>query len=255
VAELVVKDDIKNALEQRFSFVLEDAITYIYVRKEGIQDKEGLGGGNFTVAYSLFALLNLVSKVHYYLHDPQKFSNPDYRRKVKDLKDKVLIGDISAEEKKIIKSQLMLPRDMEVNEFNSFIDFARELEAKGLKIHETHESSHKDFSTIWSGFRNMLAHLATVQDGKGVMAYTLQKHWPSEIKKSTPLHLVLEMIKQEGTSFPPFFYVNSRPGWIMNVDAMVALIPDIKSRTIECVEESEMSAGELQRLLGFIKPS
>lgn len=251
----MIKEELISTLSQRFLFVFEDAKTYIYVRKEGLQDREGLGGGNFTIAYSLFALLNLASKVHYFLHKPQKFSNPEYQENVKELKDKILGSDISLYEKKIIKNQLMLPRDMETNELNAFIEFARELEAEGLIIRKEHDTSQNDYSTIWSGFRNMLAHLATVQSGKGVMAYTLEKHWPSAVSKSVPLDTVLEMIKNEGSGFPPFFYVDTRHGWIMNVDAMVALIPDIKSKTIQCIEESELPDRELQRLLDFIQPS
>ena len=251
----MIKDELISVLTQRVSFVFEDAKTYIYVRKEGIQDREGLGGGNFTVAYSLFALLNLAAKVHYFLHKPQNFSSLEYRSKVKDLKDKVLSGDLSSDEKKILKNQLMLPRDMETNEVNAFIEFARELEAEGLTIRKEHESSQSDYATIWSGFRNMLAHLATVQSGKGVMAYTLEKHWPAAARNSVPIDTVLEMIKIESSSFPPFFYVDSRQGWIMNVDAMVALIPDIQNKTIDCVSNSELPNSELERLLNFIQPS
>lgn len=172
----MIKAELTSALEERFTFVLEDAKTYIYVRKEGIQEREGLGGGNFSIAYSLFALLNLASKVHYFLHKPQKFTSIEYADKTKTLKEKILDGSWSHEDQRIIKDRFVIPRVMETNEHNAFIEFARELEDKGLKLHQEHETSHNDFSTIWLGFRNMLAHLATVQNGKGVMAYTLEKH-------------------------------------------------------------------------------
>lgn len=251
----MIKDDLKLALEERFSFVLEDAKTYIYVRKEGIQDREGLGGGNFAIAYSLFALLNLASKVHYFLHTPQKFTSIEYADKTKALKDKIINESRSAEEKKIIKDIFVIPRVMETNEHNAFIEFARELESKGIKIHEEHESSHKDFSTIWLGFRNMLAHLATVQNGKGVMAYKLEKHWPNNIRQSTPLDRVLDLIKNERLKFPPFFYVNNRSGWIMNVDVLVSLIPDIQSITYKCLEDSTLKDDQLKKLFDFIQPT
>lgn len=251
----MLKKELITVLSQRFSFVFQDAKTYIYVRKEGIQDKEGLGGGNFTIAYSLFALLNLASKVHYYLHKPQKFVDIELQNRIKDLKEKILATEITAEEKKLIKNQLIVSRIMEANELNAFVEFARELEEEGFKLREERDTSHDDYSTIWSGFRNMLAHLATVQNGKGVMAYTLEKHWPNEITKSTPLDNVLEIIKEDSSKFPPFFYVSTRQGWIMNVDALVALVPDIQKMTIQCIEESEMTDHELQRLLDFIQPS
>ena len=251
----MLKEELIKVLSQRFLFVFEDAKTYIYVRKEGIQDKERLGGGNFTIAYSLFALLNLASKVHYYLHKSQKFVDAELQNQVKDLKDKILANKLTTEEKKLIRNQMVIPRLMETNELNAFVEFARELEAEGLKLREEHGSSHDDYSTIWSGFRNMLAHLATVQDGKGVMAYTLEKHWPNEITKSTPLDNVLEIIKEDNSRFPPFFYVTTRRGWIMNVDALVALVPDIRDVTIKCIDESEMTDQELSQLLEFIQPS
>jgi hypothetical protein len=251
----MIKEELITALSQRFLFVFEDAKTYIYVRKEGIQDKEGLGGGNFTVAYSLFALLNLASKVHYYLHKPKKFTDDELQNRVKNLKDKILAIELTAEEKKLIKNHMIVPRIMETNELNAFVEFARELEADGLKLREEHDSSHDDYSTIWTGFRNMLAHLATVQNGKGVMAYTLEKHWPNEIIKSTPLDNVLKIIKEDSSKFPPFFYVSSRHGWIMNVDALLALIPDIENITIKCINESELTDHELEKLLEFIQPS
>lgn len=248
-----MKEEFKHILDSRIDFVLQDAKTYIYVRKEGLQESEGLGGGNFATAYALFALFNLISKVHYYLHKPSKFVSPDKVRQVQQLKQQ-LLEQSEADNKKLIRDSFMVPRELQTNELNAFVEFARELEETGLVLRLEHVNAHDDFATIWNGFRNMLAHLATVQDGKGIMAYELKKYWPDNINKSTSIDTVLREIRQDSDKFPPFFYVNSRSGWIMNIDALVAILDDVRALTNKCLDESTMTDDELDKLSMLLKP-
>lgn len=248
-----MKEGIKQALSQRVEFVLGDAKTYIYARKEGLVDAHGLGGGNFATAYALFALINLLSKTHYYLHKPSRFASPDDVAEAKQLKTS-LLQLLDAPYKRLARDNIRIPRIMETNEEEAFIDFAQELEVGGLRIWLHHDSVRKDLGVIWKGFRNMLSHVATVQDGKGIMAYSLRQYQP-ETGNSTTVNEILQELRMQQAEFPPFFYVNSRPGWVMNIDVTTALLDDMLRLTHNCIDQSDFDDVNLGHLLNLIKPT
>lgn len=232
---------IKHVISERIEFVFKDAKTYIYARKEGVLEKEDLGGGNFANAYAFLALMNLLSKIHYYLHKPDKFTSSKDVTAANELRER-LKKELSGKDKRILNSSFMVPRELQTNELNAFISFARELEAKGILLHEPHLDDQKDFSTIWNGFRNMLAHLATVQSGKGISAYSLEQHWPTGMLPATPLPVVMEKLKEEAPYFPPFHYDTDRSAWIFNVDTLIVLLEDIKAITLDCIDASSLTS-------------
>lgn len=205
-------NDVIRTIEDRIGGVCNDLKTFVYIRKNNLQhdvSNDSLGGGNITQALTLFTALNFLSKIHYFVH---KNGNVD----VIDGKPKI-------------------------NETDAFKILIRKLNSNDIKLGLPDDDT--TLNIAWSGFRNKLAHVNTVQDGKKVIVFVVNH-------------------PKEGVSVDDFLEKNSHHlsfkgdennrNWVLNADILLAKLPHIKDFVINQLKlkQGSIDLGILREVIG-----
>lgn len=140
--------------------IILDNNSYIYLNSERQDDikKYGIGSGTFTSAISLFALLNLLSKMHTILKNGEKKITTqvhidEYEKIKSEIKTK------NPENWKTIKKYLKKPRIGEINETDAFAEFIIDSPFDiGLD-----KTKQEEIKKTWSFFRNKLTHIISLK--------------------------------------------------------------------------------------------
>jgi hypothetical protein len=201
-------EDLKQVVRDRVLFITGDCSTFLHVKrcKNDLIGDWGSGGGNLLMATGLFALLNLLAKIHEHLVRPDSFVSSEDVTKVETTK-----SDIKTRlpEYKKALAKWRTPKVGEVNELNAFVRFATACQENGFDLGLR---STGDAEEVWRNFRNPLAHLAWVRDGTiASRAWMPDTSW-DDAKKDVR------------SSFPPFFK-NIKGQWVcysdrLNLDAI-----------------------------------
>lgn len=175
-------------IDDRIDGIANDLKAFVYIRIHSIQHgSDDIGGGNVTSAIALFSALNFLAKIQYYL----------------DKRGRTPIDDTG------------MPL---INEEVAFIHLVKKLADENISLGLPTDNMDA-LKLVWSGFRNKLAHVSTVQDGKQVMAYTITDA-PGGL---TPTLLLSEIKNEE-----PFQHDGQYRNWKLNVDVLLAKLPMIK---------------------------
>lgn len=126
-------------IDERVDGVYDDLKGFAYIRIHSLQHGEdNLSRGDITAAIALFSVLNFLGKIQYYL----------------DEKDKTPLEN---EDPKIVEEV-------------AFIHLVRKLSEAGIELGLPTDETDA-LKLVWNGFRNKLAHVSSVEDGKQVMVY------------------------------------------------------------------------------------
>lgn len=253
--DLPIKEALKLLISKRVEFVLADARTYIFVRMNGMLQREDMGGGNFATAYSQFALINFLAKTHYYIDRPDRFIKKTDVVTLQQHKRNIL-SQLDGSDKRFAKKWLRIPRALEVNEEDAFLHFAHNINNAGVNLYvpRTNQSEENDGRIIWKGFRNNLAHLAMVQQGKGIQTFTFEEYWDWQENSDQPLDTkqILNRVRKKAGKEPVFQW--NGDGWMMNIDILTALLEDIQRITNDRIDETDLTQQQLRQLLLLIEP-
>lgn len=206
-----MKNKIKKIIDQRVTGIYNDLKAFVYIRKHNLQHQEdGIGGGNITQAIALFTILNFLGKIQYFI---DKKSGIDLEEN----------GD---------------PKIIEEYAFYYLIDALRKAGIDlGLSIHD-----NETLGIVWKGFRNKLAHVSTVEDGKQVLVFT-----NSSSVSQYAIQQILENIKNK----IPFEHDGSNRNWRINVDILLAKLPEIKMAVVQNLNnENNLDLNLLRKVVG-----
>jgi hypothetical protein len=154
-----LNDKILQVLRNARLIILDNN-AYIYLNSERQDDikKYGIGSGIFTSAISLFALLNLLSKMHTILKNGEKkVTTKTHLEEYELIKSEIQINNSGRW--KTIKKYLKKPRIGEINETDAFAEFIIDLPFNiGLD-----KTNSEEIKKIWNFFRNKLTHMISLK--------------------------------------------------------------------------------------------
>ncbi len=153
-------NNLNATITERINGAYNDLRAFIFIRIHYYHKNEPyVGGGNMTMALTLFSALNYLSKIYYCIMSPEKF-NIDVNGKIT------------------------------VNETHAFKKFARHLISQDILSGITMDDSA--LSLVWNGFRDHLAHKITVQNGKVVYTFEFEV---SDMKNTNMDQVMLSLKK------------------------------------------------------------
>lgn len=201
-----------DIIEDRIIGITNDLKVYIDLRKDNRQhgkNKYGdnLGGGNMVMAMGLFSSLGLLSKVYVAVASTERNEFDQYFNERRHARD----------EQKI------------------FVEFVEFLEANGIELFPPDRKTKRAYRGVWERFRDFTAHLLVPDQGNSVMTCV----W--EEPQSKPVDEVLKDIKLNGALLA-FQYENG--SWFVNVDKLLALLPDITAQTTRFLSEHDKACAK-----------
>lgn len=237
------KDKIIQELDVRLNMLNTDYKTFLYVRTKDLHKSEGLGGGNLTIALTAFSGLSLLSKVNYFISQPDKFATREVIQNAKQnlLEIKKTVGKTSL--KNSLDRYYRIPRLLETNETGAFQFFVGCLNDNNIRL-GVESGDIIGLRLIWNGFRNFLAHLSTVESGKQVITFEF-KHTGSQ----PTLEERIEKLKR----YKAFVSDESSRNWKVYIDVLQVklnqeILPFVINR-IEDMQEDKKSLKELSALI------
>ncbi|MFH4968137.1 hypothetical protein V8G61_08025 [Gaetbulibacter sp. M240] len=155
----IVKKRIKEVLKNA-DLIIKDNYSYIYLNSE--RNKEiktfNLGKGTFVSAISLFALLNLLSKIYTILKNGnKKIIEKGHIEEYEELK--TLIKERNSEDWKRIKKYFKKPRIGEINETEAFTELVKD---SPIDLGFNKENP-QEIRKMWNLFRNKLTHMISLK--------------------------------------------------------------------------------------------
>lgn len=184
-----VQECLKQEINWRVRFVLNDCLTFIRVRNQqrewyesnkGSETEEGLGGGNFMMAQSLFSALNFLGKAYAHLRHREKyFYSTKHGELVNDAVEQLRSKDNQTKLREIFPNldfpALLHKKAMTVWRAPSPGDCKNETAVFRMLVESLSETVDFGFTIqeadlVWAQFRNKLAHMAapasTVETGR-----------------------------------------------------------------------------------------
>ena len=150
-----IKKNLKNA-----NLIIKDNYSYLYLNSERNQDIKtyDLGRGTYTSAISLFALLNLISKMYTILKNgDKKIIQKKHINEFEELK--ASIKERNCADWKRLKKYFKRPRIGDVNETDAFVELVEDTPVE-LGFNKKNPQEIKE---LWSLFRNKLTHLISLK--------------------------------------------------------------------------------------------
>ena len=128
-------------VNERVDNIYNDLKSFVYIRIHSLQHgQDNIGGGNITAAIALFAVLNFLGKIQYYL-------------------DKGSSTPIENNEPRIVEEV-------------AFIHLVKKLSQYGINLGLPNDNNQA-LKLVWNGFRNKLSHVGEVEGGKQVTMYVI----------------------------------------------------------------------------------
>ncbi len=159
--------NLKIRILQAFNnanLIIKDNFSFIYLNSERQSEinKYDLGKGTFASAISLFALLNLLSKIYKILKNGDK--NITKQQDIDEYENlKRIIKEKNPSEWNRIKKYFKKPRIGEINETDAFAELIIDTNIQfGLN-----KEKPEEIKKIWNLFRNKLTHLISLK-GSGL---------------------------------------------------------------------------------------
>jgi hypothetical protein len=236
-------EEIVYVLNDRVGNVVNDVKTYLHVRIHHTHEQHGLGGGNITGAAILFNAINLLSKVNYFIDKPECFADEDLKQKVKQQKRDTLALIEDRDSRKLVEKYLREPRINETNETEAFIYFVHCLHESGIDL-GVPSDNREVIQRVWNGFRNKLAHISSVEDGKQAITFTFKGNGARDVD---------EFIAKIRQTYKPLESADNTRNWLVNVDVLASYMPDILKFTTEKLARADLSNESKERLAKIIK--
>ncbi|MFA4995726.1 MAG: hypothetical protein WC536_01130 [Patescibacteria group bacterium] len=166
---------IIEIVDQQCKMLGNDISTFQFVRESGQLSKiPELGGGNILSLNGLFAVVNLIAKIHYAKMHTKSILSPKeiaiIREEIKTLK----------KQNPKIKQYIMMPKNININESVAFRELITDSDIDlGIE--------HKDLQNVWDKYRNGLAHYACQKGQSSAVACDAEMHKITTVKVTPAL--------------------------------------------------------------------
>ena len=195
-------------INSRINGVYNDLKAFIYIRKHNLQHKEDdIGGGNITMALVLFTTLSFLGKIQYFV-------------------DKKGVVKFDSEGIPVI------------NEEHAFFHLIKLLHANKINL-GLPDRNNSILSLVWKGFRNKLAHVNTIENGKQAMSFIIGD--PENL-------LTVRGILNKLSGKEAFEHDGSDRNWRVNVDILLANLPAICNIVVGEVKKANLEYPQLENL-------
>lgn len=243
------RDEIVKAiigdLQERVNFATSDALSYVYLKDQSTFTDSDLGGGNFATAHAHISLLNLISKLHFCLHEEKPYIEPDLLEKAKDVYKSIKqSGKYNNDLLKLFR----LPRPYEVNEQLAFCKLIYELKNKGIHLFDDDIDDEKIIE-VWRGVRNKLAHVNMVMY-KGFAVLAIDPTVKTNVTANR--RDVLRYLKENPNQKKYKVFTCLEGNWLFCPDILTVKLEDILKQSENCVTNSRLSIKKLIIIHGAV---
>lgn len=203
-------DKHADIVEDRILGIENDLRTFVDLRTHNRQHRnndhnDDIGGGNIVMALSLFAVLGLLSKVYVCITSNEASKYDSYFNEHGHAKD----------EQKL------------------FVEYAKFL-GNGYDLFETDDPSNRTLKGVWECFRDFTTHLLVPDQGNIIITYS----W--ETAPGKPVNDVLADIR---ANHGIRAFERKDTGWLVNVDKLLSVLPEIKTVTATFMREHVANCG------------